>query len=215
MKRVIIEKKVVRKSLLSRFWNYLWHDDSWGSVLVFLVVASVFIRFIMYPVLGLFLGSSQPIVAVISSSMVHPVGFDEWWNVTTCKDKFSGDYKFQREFYDSLNISREDFEGFRFKNGFNRGDVMILSSAKDVKIGDVVVANNGGVTAYPVIHRVVKVGATTITTAGDNNKCEIWSFENSIPKSMIIGKAVVWIPYLGWIKVGAVWFWNVISGGVA
>lgn len=214
MKNGNLMHKPSRKNVISRLWNFLWYDDSWLSVLSFLVVASIFIRFIMYPVLGLFLGSSQPIVAIISSSMVHSSDFDDWWNSTKCKEKFSDKYSFQKDFYASLNITEEDFRGFRFKNGFNRGDVMILSSAKNVKVGDIIVASNNGVTAYPVIHRVIKVDDSSITTFGDNNKCEIWSFEKNIPKSQIIGKATILLPYIGWIKVAAVWLWNNTIGGV-
>ncbi len=202
-----------KKSVVRRFWNFLWYDDSLLSILAFLVVSSIFIRFIAYPVLGVLLGSSQPIVAVISSSMVHSTNnFDDWWNSTLCKEKFSDKYKFQRDFYSSFNISREDFENFDLKNGFSKGDVMILTSPKNINVGDIIVADNGGITPYPVIHRVVRVGVNSVTTAGDNNRCEIWPFEESISRDRIIGKAWLWIPYLGWVKVGAVWLLSVIGG---
>ncbi|MBI4139936.1 S24/S26 family peptidase [Candidatus Woesearchaeota archaeon] len=202
-----------KKSVVRRFWNFLWYDDSWLSILAFLVVSSIFIRFIAYPVLGVFLGSSQPIVAVISSSMVHSTNnFDDWWNSSLCKEKFSDKYNFQKDFYSSFNISKEDFENFNLKNGFSKGDVMVLASPKNIKVGDVIVADNGGVTPYPVIHRVIKIGVDSVTTNGDNNHCEIWYFEENISRDKIIGRAWLWIPYIGWVKVGAVWLLSVIGG---
>ncbi len=208
-----VTKKQLQKSLLARAWNFLWHDDSWASVFAFLIVSIVLIRFVVYPVLGFALGSSQPVVAVISESMVHDRSFDSWWNETLCKQRLSEEYAYQKEFYSSWNITKQQFEGFTFKNGFNKGDVIVLVSPKNINVGDVIVATNNGVTAYPVIHRVVSVRENSITTNGDNNQCEIWDFERSIPKQAVIGKALFRIPYLGWIKVLAVDIVSALFGG--
>ena len=59
------------KALTKKTWDFFWKDDSVWSWVVNIVVAFLVIRFLLYPVLGLVLGTSYPIVAVVSESMEH------------------------------------------------------------------------------------------------------------------------------------------------
>jgi hypothetical protein len=51
----------------------------------------------------------------------------------------------------------------------------------------------------PIIHRVVILGEK-ISTKGDN-VANIQSFEKEISKESVIGKAIIRIPFLGYIKI--------------
>ena len=54
-----------------KIWNFLWHEDSVTSWVVSIILAFVIVKFIIYPLIGVFLGTSFPIVAVVSESMEH------------------------------------------------------------------------------------------------------------------------------------------------
>ncbi|MFC1741401.1 signal peptidase I [Nanoarchaeota archaeon] len=199
--------KLTKKKLKhywKKTWHFIWEDDSWLSWLVNIVLAFVLIKFVVYPVLGIVLATSHPIVAVVSSSMEHDGSFDDWWESrATCGSKEC----LQGEFYRDLGISKDEFRGFRFENGFNKGDIMVLYGTKPekVKMGDVVVfmANRPD----PIIHRVIETkkqdSQYTFTTKGDHNTATFY-FEQSVPEENYIGRAVLRIPYLGYIKIGFV-----------
>jgi len=197
---IIIEgKNTPRKddlqSLRSRFgrlWHFIWEEDSVASWAVNIVLAFVIIKFIVYPGLGFLLGTSYPIVAVVSGSMEHDGSFDEWW-AGQC-----GEYS-QEEWYAQEGISKDIFGSFSFRNGFNKGDVMILSSPSAVNRGDVIVFSGGG--PDPIIHRVVRADANSFKTKGDHN-CDSSEFEEQVMPEAVFGKAVVRLPYLGWVKLG-------------
>ena len=150
------------KRVLKKIWYFIWEDDSVLSWIVNVILAFVLIKFIVYPGLGFVVGSAYPIVAVVSGSMEHNgLGFDEWWE--------------QNEYlYLKYNISKEDFGSYDFKNGFNKGDIMVLRGIEpsDIDPGDVIVFD--GFQAAPIIHRTVKTwyGNTRyhFMTKGDNNK---------------------------------------------
>lgn len=194
--------------MLGKIWYFIWKDDSIWSWLANVIIAVVLVKFIIYPGLGFLLNTSFPVVAVVSCSMEHGAtncgdsskkpelcsiedvevrGFDDYWNYC------GGWYEFN-------NITKEAFNGFRFKNGFNKGDIMVLYGVdmEDIKMGDVIVF---GVNfrSDPIIHRVVDKNAV-IMTKGDHNSDQN-GFEKNIKKDMVLGKAVIRIPYLGWVKV--------------
>lgn len=194
------------KGFLKSAWHFLWEDDSLLSWLANIIVAFVLIKFVVYPGLGFLLATTHPIVAVVSGSMHHSGNVDAFWDV-------------QGNWYDEKGISKEQFNGYRFHNGFNRGDIMILvgSSRGTLEIGDVIVFSSSG--RDPIIHRVVNIrkedGSQIYWTKGDNNADSIRSIlvdETNIKESQIIGKAVVRIPYLGYIKIGFVELINKIGG---
>ena len=65
------------KDSFKKTWRFIWHDDSWASWFVNIIIAFILVKFLIYPGLGFILGTTHPVVAVISGSMEHEVqGFD-------------------------------------------------------------------------------------------------------------------------------------------
>ena len=167
------------------------------SWIVNIILAFILIKFIVYPGLGFLLQTSHPVVAVVSESMEHSDGFDTWW------DK-SG------KWYTANGINKEDFTGFPLKNGFNKGDIIVLKGKKasDIIVGQVIVFWSAK--KDPIIHRVVKKwqenGVYYFQTKGDNNQVSITTpalDETRVNEEQIVGNATLRIPYLGYIKI---WF---------
>lgn len=205
-----------KKSFLSRVWFFIWHDDSLLSWLVNVVLAFIIVKFVFYPLLSLIVGSSLPLVAVISPSMEHRasdvgvlnsicgVSVDEsgffdlesWWVVCG-------------SWYLNNNISFDEFSSFPLRNGFNKGDIILIRGASVLDVGDVVVFQSGK--AYPIIHRVVKLEDDFFVTKGDNNPSLIRDSEldeSRVLYSSVIGKAYGRVPYLGFVKI---WFSDLVN----
>lgn len=182
------------KRALKKVWHFIWEEDSLLSWIVNVILAFILIKFIVYPGLGLLLGTSHPVVAVVSGSMEHDGSFEQWWQS-------------QEGFYKEVNITKEKFLGFNFRNGFNTGDIMVLKGVKaeDIRAGDIIVYMTNK--PDPIIHRVVKIkrenGEYYFQTKGDHNTGSNED-EKKIGKESIIGKAIFRVPLLGWIKIGFV-----------
>ena len=192
-----MNKKEVRK-LPKKIWYFIWEDNSIWSWIVNIILAFVLIKFIVYPGLGFLLTTSHPVVAVVSGSMEHNMGFDEWWEKNN-------------NWYIENGINKEEFKAFSLKNGFNKGDIMVLigKNVKNIEVGDVIVFKGDRID--PIIHRVVDKkqinSVISFQTKGDNNKDSIKNNqldETNIKEEEIIGKAVLRIPLLGYIKIGFV-----------
>lgn len=83
---------------------------------------------------------------------------------------------------------------------YNRGDMLLVVGEKNPQVGDVVVYNAPSY-GYPIIHRIIKINEDgSYQTHGDNNSGQ-FPFEKQINISQIKGKAVLKIPYLGWVKL--------------
>ncbi len=189
-------------------WWFIWEDTSIWSWFANIILAFVLIKFLVYPALGFALGTTHPIVAVVSSSMEHDVNFDSWW--TEGGYCTGGDMsQTALKSYGTYGIDKAEFLAFPFHNGFNKGDIMILSGPTKLKVGDVAVFNAG--LGEPVIHRVILLTNSTLTTRGDNN-CGLNGFEQDIPNSRLVGKAQLRIPLLGWIKIGFVNLMGLVTG---
>ena len=196
---------------LKKFWNFVWSDDSLLSWIVSIVLAFLLIKFIIYPGIGLILGTNLPVVAVISPSMEHHEPFDKWWaSDALCGDSYSifANYSkcSQADWYGQMGITYDQFKKFPMHEGFNMGDIIILkgSSYDNLKVGDIIVYQAG--VAYPIIHRVVAKD-DMIQTKGDNNPRQILTSqinEKAVTKSQILGNAWLRIPYLGYVKIWAV-----------
>lgn len=177
------------KSRFGRIWSFLWESDSAFSWIVDLILAFLIIKFIFFPVIGLVLSSSLPMVIVESGSMVHNGNFDEFWSS-------------MGSFYEDIGITKEMFSGWYFKDGFNKGDIMVIQGQSSYKIGDVIVFNVPG-QSTPIIHRIIKINEDlSFSTKGDHNLSQLPD-EKSVKKEQIIGKAAARIPWLGWLKLGA------------
>ena len=192
-----MKKKKVKK-FIKKTWYFIWEDNSVWSWIVNIILAFILIKFIVYPGLGLVLATTHPVVAVVSSSMEHDGNFDDWW-------------KKNKDWYIENGVEKENFERFSFKNGFDKGDIMILvgKDAENIEVGNVMVFRSNR--QDPIIHRVVKKiennSIIYFQTKGDNNKDSIktsYLNEMHINEEDIIGKAVIRIPLLGYIKIGFV-----------
>lgn len=193
----LMNKKEFKK-LIKKTWYFIWEDNSVWSWIVNVILAFVLIKFIVYPGLGFLLTTSHPVVAVVSGSMEHNNwGFNNWWELN-------------KDWYIENGISQEDFEIFSFKNGFNKGDIMVLvgKDAENIEIGDIIVFN--GNRKDPIIHRIVKKmqdnGKIYFQTKGDNNADSIKNNlldETNLKEDVVIGKVVLRVPLLGYIKI---WF---------
>ncbi len=185
----MVRKK--KETTLGKIWYFIWEDDSLASWLVNILLAFLLVKFIIYPGLGLIFGTNYPVVAVVSGSMSHDnLVFDDWWEGS-------------KHWYDDHGISHQQFKEFPFKDGFYKGDIMVLfgSEPEDIKIGQVIVYESHP-DYPPIIHRVVskieEEGKIYFITKGDHNLRED---ERRVPSNKLLGKAVLRIPYLGWVKI--------------
>ena len=184
------------KQYLKKFRDFLKQDTPLSWV-VNVILAFLIVKYIIYPILGILLSTSYPLVAVVSGSMEHDgLNLDEYW------EKY-GDY-----YEENYQITKEQFKTFSYKNGFKKGDIMLLKGSKEYKVGDVLVYPNTNY-KYPIIHRVVKKYDNHFKTKGDHNTAE-----DSTEVTNPLGKAILRIPKLGYIKIIAVdYIWKPIFGG--
>jgi len=99
------------KKTVKKVWNFLVHEDSWASFVVDLIIIILFAKFILYPGIGFALGTSYPIVAVVSDSMDHDnKDFDVWWEEKGEWyeiGEFSHDGENWRQFFEMILIRKE------------------------------------------------------------------------------------------------------------
>ncbi len=229
------------KKIWGKVWHFIWEDNSIWSWIVNIILAFVLIKFIVYPGLGFVLGTNFPIVAVVSSSMEHNsvarcvdygqaevLGFEirkcSNYDYNLCGKSFESKQHFGFDDYwdtcgewyiSNTNVTKQDFREYRFSNGFNKGDIMILRGAKpeDTEIGEVIVYRNSQ--PDPIIHRVVKKWRLDdkyyFQTKGDNNAAS-GGVDKDISEERVVGKAFVRVPLLGYIKIWAVELFNLVLG---
>ena len=171
------------------------------------------------------MGTSLPLAGVESSSMDHGIVKDDYGRLNICgkivqeKENLNFDEYWQicGGWYENNNISKETFQEFSLKNGFSKGDIIIVWGRFDPKIGDIVIfqANEESYAPRPIIHRIVSMENNTIQTKGDHNAKQLTASNNNyktdettITKEQLIGKAIFKIPYLGYLKIWLVEFFN-------
>lgn len=170
------------KDTLIESWSFTKEDNlqSWAIVISLILIL---MKFALFPLLTLLTGTSLPIVIVESCSMYHQSDFSNWWYSNSA-------------WYEKNDITSSEFESYSFKNGMNKGDIILVQAQKEYEKGDVIIFT--APTTHPIIHRIVDVNP--IATKGDNNSGQI-DMEKDISESRVIGKAVFRIPLLGWIKL--------------
>jgi signal peptidase I len=191
-------KKGKFKKFWKKFWWIVWKDDSFRGWILSLIFIFIVIKLIFFPLLNLATGTSLPLAIVESCSMYHKAdilgNFNSWWDR-------------QDDKYSSYTINKLDFEKFKMKKGFNKGDILFIVKANPEKleVGDVIIFN--GNQRSPVIHRIIGInedattGKKTFSTMGDNNNGQL-PFEKDISEEQLVGKAVVRIaPFIGWGKL--------------
>jgi signal peptidase I len=202
------KEKKQPKTLLQKIWYFIWDDDSIWSWIVNVVIAFLLIKFVVYPGLGLGLGTTHPVVAVVSGSMEHRLSGGQICGINpeVYTSTLDGFWSICGDFYRNYDINEVMFSKFPFKNGFSTGDIIVLLGKKpaDINVGDVIVFKADK--PDPIIHRVIKKWVDNdqyyFTTKGDHNPSSLY-FETSISQDRLIGKAVFKIPWLGYIKI---WF---------
>ena len=180
-------------SIIKKIWNFIWKSNSLLSWIINIILAFLLVKFVIYPLIGLIFSTSFPIVAVVSGSMEHDTNFDIWWAS-------------QSKWHSNYNRTLEEARDLPFANGFNKGDIMILRGVKPEKInvGDVIVFKSNS--KNPIIHRVIQKWKDSNTyyfqTKGDHNSDSFEAIgETRIPEENVLGKAILRIPMLGWIKI--------------
>ena len=184
------------KNFLKKFWYLLWKENSFRGWLFSIIFLFVFIKFLFFPFLSLVTGTSLPLAIVESCSMYHKENlfsdFDAWWD--NHEDK-----------YVEFIINDLDFRKFTLRNGFNKGDILLIIKANPEKleVGNIIIFNANQ--RNPVIHRIVDIkeinGQKVFSTLGDNNMGQL-DLEKEIIESQLVGKAVLKIaPYIGWVKL--------------
>jgi signal peptidase I len=186
------------KETFKKFWFLLWKDNSFKGWIFSIVFIFILIKFIFFPVLGIFAGfplkdsftgNALPLAIVESCSMYHGSNFNEYWT-------HAGSW------YEEKNISMNEFSEFSLKNGFNKGDILFIRKVnpEKLKVGDIIVFN--AEQRNPIIHRIVSLNP--VQTKGDNwktNPKQI-EFEKDISQQQIMGKAtLIRIPFFGWVKL--------------
>ena len=223
------------KKAWKKTWYFIWESDSILSWIVNILLAFIIIKFLVYPGLGFAMQTSHPVVAVVSGSMehkaVHPcIDYNRAYNrceefdkssYSICGVSFDSKQKSNYDFFwntcggwyeNNTDVNKESFNEFKFKNGFNKGDIMVLRGIKPEKVdvGDTIVYVSK-TASYPIIHRVVEVKGDesyTFITKGDHNNGE----DSPVSENQLVGKAVARVPLLGWIKIGFVELINVFRG---
>lgn len=156
-------------------------DNEMVETIIYIVLGIVAAYMLNFG-LGLLLGTKLPVVAVVSESMTH----DASTPITH--------YKYLE---DNLGFSKEQIDSWPIKNGFLKGDALVIRGVpeKDLKVGDVIVYDKDGQTT-PIVHRIVKFDNGQIITKGDHNPTiDPWR------PVKIYGKAIMVIPFLGWPKL--------------
>lgn len=199
MKKKVKDKKSsnIIKDYWNKFWFLLWKDDSMKGWIFSVVFLFIFIKLIFFPVLSITTGTTLPLAIVESCSMFHEgnyfSNFDNFWETKGNK-------------YEDFNLEKDSFLNFKFRKGFNKGDILFIvgTPASKLNIGDVIVFQSPG--RNPIIHRIMEIeeaeeGKRIFSTVGDNNNGQL-PIEKAIDADMIVGRAVFRLaPYIGWVKL--------------
>jgi len=178
------------------------------------------------------MGTSLPLAGVESSSMDHQIVKDEASRLNLCGNYYSQNQKQYIDFdkywnscgkwYEERNITKKQFSGFSLKNGFAKGDIIIVWGRFTPKIGDIIIfkPSQDSSAPRPIIHRIVKIKNNIIQTKGDHNGEQLVytnnqyrTDETNITQDQLMGKAIFKIPYLGYIKIWMVEIINRLFSG--
>lgn len=170
--------------MLRKLSNFL-KEDTWQSWLVSIILIIIGIKFVFFPLLSFITATPLPLVVIESCSMYHESTFNDWWSKNSA-------------WYEAHGISKEDFSLFPMRSGLNKGDIAFVWGRAQYKEGDILIFK--AQTKYPLIHRIVSL--TPLSTKGDHNSDQLPSgAETNIRQEQVLGKAIVRIPLLGWVKL--------------
>ena len=180
--------------------------EGWFGTVIYLFLGFI-IAYSFNLFLGFALNTETPVVAVFSCSMAHNT-YNNWFCPPLRSDEVCGksindydttnfdDYwKLCGGWYESKNISKEEFSSFIFNEGLEVGDMIIVLNKKEFKTGDIAIFSTD-IRRYPIIHRIYDNDGNMLLTKGDNN-----GSPDTFTKTKIFGKAIFKIPLLGWVKI--------------
>lgn len=205
---------------IKKAWDWIWNSDSFLSWIIALILIFTFVKFVFFPVLSLIMGTSLPLAGIESSSMDHQISKDDSGRLSLCGNGYTKKEKHYISFddywekcgswYEEKNISKEEFSDFSLKDGFRKGDIIIVYGRFKPKTGDIIIfkPNIESTAPRPIIHRIVNIEGERIETKGDHNANQLvgsnnfyYTDETNIKESQIVGKAIFKIPFLGWPKI--------------
>ena len=215
------------KENVKKAWNWVWNSNSVWSWLVALLIIFIVVKFIFFPTLSLIMGTSLPLAGVESSSMDHQIVKDQGDSLTLCGNTYTKENKEYVNFnkywevcgtwYENQNLTKETFSEFPLKNGFKKGDVIIVYGRFTPELGDIIIfkPNPQSTAPRPIIHRIIKINEDgSYQTKGDHNEIQLTGSnrygtdETKITQEQVVGKAVIKIPFLAWPKI---WFTDLIN----
>jgi signal peptidase I len=176
------------KETFKKIWKFL-KADTWTSFIVDLILAFLIIKYVFFPVMALLTGSMMPLVIVESCSMYHTTNLED---------------VIQNPIYSQFNLTYENTKSWGFRNGLSKGDIILVTSPKNLKVGDVIIFKASSVN--PIIHRVISLNP--LQTKGDHNIAQLTKNNNiagvdetNIKEEQLVGKASFRVPFLGWAKL--------------
>ncbi|MEK6888447.1 MAG: hypothetical protein AABX14_05885 [Candidatus Aenigmatarchaeota archaeon] len=167
-------------------------EAGWKREIIEVVVA-FFIAWLAYQGLSVVMGTTMPVVSVVSDSMYHKSHFDYWWAGNS-------------QYYNQYGIGKDTFKTFKAVNGLSRGDLLLIERPDNLKIGDILIyrcsatwscsyARSGELI---IIHRLIGIDSNgKYIVKGDNNAIA----DNPVPKEYILGKSVFAVPILGYPRL--------------
>lgn len=213
IKEKIKNHKIVKHVKKNKVIKYINSNEILSFILEILFIF-IFVKFIFLPSINFIFQTDFPIVIVMSNSMHHKPTQSEgsymlcgnYYVTKPTTTNFYGWWYYCKDWYDKNNITKEEFENYKFKNGFSKGDILLVTgiNPKNLKKGDVIVYQTM-IRAEPIIHRLVKIenknNELIFQTKGDNNLKTFEGLDTNIKEEKIYGKAYFKIPYLGYIKI--------------
>lgn len=205
------------KNTLRKIWNFLWKSNSVWSWIVDIILVFLIVRFIVFPAFGLAFGTSLPFVIIESGSLEHQiVGHNDikpnicgiyFEKAEDISSDFERYWQLCGSWYEGHNITKDEFKTWAYTRGMNKGDIIIVKGLKDYsyKEGDIIIFRRTEKQyKTPIIHRIIAINETDkgliFSTKGDHNSEQL-DYEKEIGKEQIVGKAMVRIPKLGWVKL--------------
>ena len=206
-------KRKRKKSVWKKIWDFLWKSDSIWSWLADLVLIFLIVKFILFPVFSLALSTSLPFVIIESGSLEHRIIDYNTKSPNICGLVFEKTetldldryWQLCGDWYGDRDITKKEFENWSYPNGLNKGDIIVVHGLKnyDYIEGDIIIFKVAEQTT-PIIHRIIDVKVQDdekiFSTKGDHNSGQL-PYEHEIKEEQLIGKAIIRIPKIGWVKL--------------
>jgi len=154
------------------------------------IIAAFLVAWIAYQLLIVGTGTPLPIVSVVSESMYHTEGFDEWWSHSS--------------FYPDNEMTKEQFLNYQNFNGLAVGDLLFVTAPEDLKIGDIIIYEKYDQQykkMITVVHRIVEINEQGYVTKGDNHNTNSRVDSGIRSDEDIVGKVRFAFPLLGYPRL--------------